>query len=89
MVPRRSAAALGAWVISGVTDGVAVWNDSRWLAREDSTEQFDGADHARQFVQKQYRCLGLGDEVIKGLFEDVYYYLWKEGTLPVNVDLLG
>ena len=26
------------------------------------------------------------DEHVAPGFEDVYHYLWKEGTLPVNVD---
>ena len=69
------------------TDGEAVWHDPRWIAREDSTEQYD-ADDARCFAEKLSGYLGLDDEVIKPAYEDVYYYLWKEGTLPANVDPL-
>ena len=31
-------------------DGEAVWHDPRWIAREDSTEQYD-ADDARRFAE--------------------------------------
>jgi uncharacterized protein (DUF2126 family) len=70
------------------TDGVPVWHDPKWIAREDSTENYDAAD-AERFTQVLCRYLNIDDEVIQAAYEDSYYYLWKEGTLPVNVDVLN
>jgi uncharacterized protein (DUF2126 family)/transglutaminase-like putative cysteine protease len=69
-------------------DGEAVWHDQRWIAREDQTEKY-GAEDAQRFIQALCRYLNVDDEVIQTAYEDVYYYLWKEGTLPTNVDVLN
>ena len=68
-------------------DGEAVWHDPRWIAQENSAEKYDAED-ARRFIHTLCRYLSVGDEVVQTAHEDVYYYLWKEGTLPTNVDVL-
>jgi len=68
-------------------DGVPVWQDPKWIAREDIEEKYEAAD-AKRFMQVLSRYLGIDDEVIQPAYEDIYYYLWKEGTLPANVDVL-
>jgi len=68
-------------------DGEAVWHDPRWIAQEDQTEKYDAED-AKRFMQTLCRYLSVDDEVVQTAYEDVYYYLWKEGTLPTNVDVL-
>ena len=68
-------------------DGVPVWHDPRWIAREDEREKYT-ADDADQFMQVLCDHLGLDQALIQTAYEDVYYYLWKEGTLPDNVDAL-
>jgi hypothetical protein len=68
-------------------DGLPVWNDPRWLAQESMKSSF-GADDAKLFVETLSRYLGIGDNTVQAAYEDVYYYLWKEGTLPENVDVL-
>jgi uncharacterized protein (DUF2126 family) len=67
-------------------DGAPVWHDARWMASEDSEEKYDTAD-AERFMQVLSRHLGIDDAVIQPAYEDIYYYLWKEGTLPANVDV--
>ncbi len=47
-----------------------------------------GAEDAKRFMQVLCRYLRIDDEDVQAAHEDVYYYLWKEGTLPVNVDVL-
>ena len=72
-------------------DGEPIWQDPKLIAQDDSltdsSEKF-AADDAERFIQTLCRYLNIDDEVIQAAYEDVYYYLWKEGTLPVNVDVL-
>ncbi|MDX2478813.1 MAG: transglutaminase family protein, partial [Desulfuromusa sp.] len=68
-------------------DGVPVWHDPKWLAQEDGDHQYD-TDDAQRFMDVLCRYLSLDSEVVQTAYEDVYYYLWKEGTLPENVDAL-
>ena len=67
-------------------DGLPVWDDPRWLADESAQHQFDTPD-AERFVRTLARYLGITDNTIEAGYEDAFYYMWKEGTLPENVDV--
>lgn len=69
-------------------DGMPVWHDTKWLARVNNKHQHDTKD-AQRFMDTLCRFLGINNETIQTAYEDVYYYLWKEGTLPENVDALN
>jgi uncharacterized protein (DUF2126 family)/transglutaminase-like putative cysteine protease len=69
-------------------DGVPVWHDPRWVADEGRDYGF-GPEEARRFLETLSRYLGVGTDTIQTAHEDVYYYLWKEGNLPENVDVLN
>ena len=65
-------------------DGEPVWQDDAWIS-----EGFDlGADpeQASQFIEALASRLNLGTTTIQPGFEDVFYYLWRERRLPVNVN---
>ncbi len=66
-------------------DGVPVWRDPALLAGEDP-DQGQGLAAAARFVKALALRLGLADELIVPGHEDTFYYLWKEGALPANVD---
>ena len=68
-------------------DGVPVWHDPKWIAQEHREENFDAED-ARKFTQVLCRYLHISSDYVQSAYEDLYYYLWKEGTLPANVDVL-
>jgi uncharacterized protein (DUF2126 family)/transglutaminase-like putative cysteine protease len=68
-------------------DGVALWED-RSLIAEDGKNYGYNAANARQFLQTLARRLQVSDEFCISAFEDVFYYMWKERRLPVNVDPL-
>jgi transglutaminase-like putative cysteine protease len=68
-------------------DGLQLWQDPRWLA-DDGGDHSLGLEHAEQFINALARQLGLQAAHVTPGYEDVYYYLWKEGTLPDNVDPL-
>ena len=66
-------------------DGVPVWRNPALYADEDRPDG-SGAPDAERFVKALADRLGLsGDHVLAG-YEDVWYYLWRERRLPVNVD---
>ena len=69
------------------SDDLPLWHDPRWIA-DDETPQGFGPEHALTFAQELTRRLGVNAGRLIPGYEDVYYYLWKERTLPVNVDPL-
>ena len=66
-------------------DGKALWNDKTLLA-DKSKESHHNSDTALEFINTLAKKLGITTDYIQPAFEDVYYNLWKEGKLPVNVD---
>jgi uncharacterized protein (DUF2126 family) len=77
------------WALSCLwrDDGRAVWKNPLLLARPTDTGDTDAgiADH---FVRTLAAVLGVAPANRVAGYEDGLYYLWKEGTLPENVDVL-
>ncbi|HEX4460651.1 MAG TPA: transglutaminase family protein, partial [Polyangia bacterium] len=67
-------------------DGEPVWRDPALIAG--SQARNDGAEQARLFVRTLVAKLGIEDGYVMPAYEDVWYWLWKERRLPVNVDPL-
>ena len=44
------------------------------------------AEDAKRFTETLARKLGITDQFMQPAFEDVFYYMWRERRLPVNVD---
>ncbi len=68
-------------------DGVPVWREPALLAEVAGDYGFTAAD-AERFAGQLAQHLGLQPQHVVPGYEDVFYYLWKEGTLPENVDPL-
>ena len=68
-------------------DGVPIWEDASLIA-EDGKDYGYTAEHARRFLEALTRRLQVDAAFIMTAYEDVFYYLWKERKLPVNVDPL-
>lgn len=66
-------------------DGQPCWNDPALFADERTPHRFT-SDDARRFIETLTGKLGLATRHVQPAFEDVYYYLWRERRLPVNVD---
>ncbi|MBN3788363.1 transglutaminase family protein [Burkholderia sp. Ac-20353] len=66
-------------------DGQPVWHDPALFAdeREPSAQS---TDDAKRFIDALAARLNLSGEHIRPGYEDVWYYLWRERRLPVNVD---
>ncbi|MCG8311845.1 MAG: transglutaminase family protein [Pseudomonadales bacterium] len=68
-------------------DGEALWQDPQLLARVDKDYGFDNND-AKLFIKTLAQQLGLGVNYVQPVYEDTLYYLWKEQSLPKNIDPL-
>ena len=66
-------------------DGEPVWVDPT-LCADETKEGGATADTAQQFLSAVAASLGLTSEHVFPAFEDAFYYLWRERTLPTNVD---
>jgi uncharacterized protein (DUF2126 family)/transglutaminase-like putative cysteine protease len=68
-------------------DGVNVWDDPALIA-DDTRDYGFGSEQARAFATTLAERLGVDPSFAQPGYEDIWYYLWKERRLPVNVDPL-
>jgi uncharacterized protein (DUF2126 family) len=68
-------------------DKVPIWEDASLIA-EDGKNYGYTAEHARRFMEALILRLQVDPAFTITAYEDVFYYLWKERKLPVNVDPL-
>ena len=66
-------------------DGSAAWHNPALFADERVPSHYSSED-ARRFIHTLSNKLHLSDKYITAGHEDVWYYLWRERRLPVNVD---
>jgi uncharacterized protein (DUF2126 family) len=66
-------------------DGEAAWTDGSLFADEQNPEGHGAAD-AERFIAALAAQLGVNAGHVQPGYEDVWYYLWRERQLPVNVD---
>ncbi len=68
-------------------DGTPLWREPQLLADIHRDYQYDHS-HARQFAQQLAGQLGLQSSDLVPGYEDVLYWVWKEGSVPSNLDPL-
>ncbi|MBK1694135.1 IMP dehydrogenase [Chromatium weissei] len=68
-------------------DGVPVWRDSALFSQENQTYGHTAVD-AERFIHTLASHLGVDFNHAAPAYEDVWYYLWREARLPVNVNPL-
>ena len=66
-------------------DGQPCWEDPTLFADEREPSYYTTAD-AQRFIERLTQRLQLDTQYIAPGYEDVWYYLWRERRLPVNVD---
>ena len=66
-------------------DGEPLWQDPKLCARDDAPPGH-GARDAERFAIRIAERLGVNATHMQPAYEDVYYHLWRERRLPVNVD---
>lgn len=75
------------WAISVVSraDGEPIWRDVDRFAMSGDAPGHTTADGER-FIRTLIDVLGIPDSGLMPGYEDIWYYLWRERRLPVNVD---
>lgn len=68
-------------------DGEPVWHRPELYADE-TVDAGRSPRDAERFAIALARRIGVTPECVQSGYEDTYYYLWREGTLPVDVDPL-
>jgi len=66
-------------------DGQPCWRNPALFADERRPARCTSED-AQRFIRRLAGQLGLPDQHVQPAYEDVFYYLWRERKLPVNVD---
>ena len=66
-------------------DGQPCWRNPELFADERRPHAYTGED-ADRFIRALAQRLNVSDRYIQPAHEDVFYYLWRERRLPVNVD---
>ncbi|MCG2634111.1 MAG: transglutaminase family protein [Gammaproteobacteria bacterium] len=66
-------------------DGIPVWRNPALLTGITAPDNKD-LGQARQFARALAAHLGISSNYLQPAFEDSYYFLWLEGTLPDNID---
>lgn len=66
-------------------DGQPIWRNPELFADERQPSNYTNEDAGR-FIRSLASRLQLTDKFIQPGYEDVFYYLWRERKLPVNVD---
>ncbi|MEI8212440.1 MAG: transglutaminase family protein [Planctomycetota bacterium] len=74
------------WALSCIwrTDGQPIWHDEQWIADERRDYGFTFTQ-ARAFATRLASHLGVDPRWTMPAYEDVYYYMWREQRLPINV----
>ncbi len=68
-------------------DGVPIWENTALIASDDF-DYSHTATQARYFLEALTRRLQVDLSFAIAAYEDVFYYMWKERRLPMNVDPL-
>jgi uncharacterized protein (DUF2126 family) len=66
-------------------DGQPVWHNPSLFADEEHPAGHGPAD-ADRFIRELCVQLDVPDDHVQAGYEDVWYYLWRERRLPINVD---
>jgi uncharacterized protein (DUF2126 family)/transglutaminase-like putative cysteine protease len=66
-------------------DGEPIWSNPK-LAADEQVPQAVDEQTANKFLRHVAEELGLNSQFVFPVFEDAFYYLWRERRLPANVD---
>jgi len=66
-------------------DGVAIWHDTTLIAGE-RDDRGASVETSREFLQRLATRLGVDRRHVFAAYEDIGYFLWREGKLPINVE---
>lgn len=67
-------------------DGNPIWKNDTLLAEPDKDYGFD-VEHAERFMHHLANQLHISPDYIRPAYEDIFFFLWTEEKLPINIDL--
>jgi len=67
-------------------DSYPVWKNIKLIAHEKTEKEYTH-EEAKLFTGELAKQLALSTDNISVAHEDVFYFLWAEGKMPVNIDL--
>ncbi len=68
-------------------DHYPIWKNTGLIANEKIEKKFDWQD-AGIFAKELARHLAVSEDNVSAAYEDIFYFLWSEGKLPLNIDPL-
>jgi transglutaminase-like putative cysteine protease len=68
-------------------DHYPIWKNIRLVGNEKTEKKFTWSD-AEKFAKELAKHLAVSEDNVSAAYEDIFYFLWTEGKLPVNVDPL-
>jgi uncharacterized protein (DUF2126 family)/transglutaminase-like putative cysteine protease len=68
-------------------DHYPIWKNIRLIANEKIERKFDWQD-AEIFTKELAKHLAVSVDNVSAAYEDIFYFLWSEGKLPLNIDPL-
>lgn len=69
-------------------DGKSIWKNEKLLDAPNNPDADFQQEDANRLIKRIATHLNLKQKNITPAYEDIPYYLWKEGTLPDNVNVL-
>ena len=66
---------------------IPIWKNIHLIAHEKIEKKYT-LDDAEQFTKELAKHLAVSENNISAAYEDIFYFLWTEGKLPVNIDPL-
>ena len=66
-------------------DGRPIWQNETLLAEPNKGYGFD-VEHAEKFIRHLTNQVNISSDYIRPVYEDIAFFLWTEGKLPINID---
>ena len=66
-------------------DGLPIWKDLSLIAHEATKTKYTRED-AAVFSAELAKHLAVSPENVTPVYEDIFYFLWTEGKIPINID---
>jgi uncharacterized protein (DUF2126 family)/transglutaminase-like putative cysteine protease len=69
-------------------DHIPLWKNAGLIAHDETEKKYTAAD-AEAFMKELTRHLAVSEDNISTAYEDVFYWLWTEGKMPLDTDPLA
>jgi uncharacterized protein (DUF2126 family)/transglutaminase-like putative cysteine protease len=66
-------------------DGYPIWRDINLIAHEKIEKKYTH-EHAEKIAKELAKHIAVSTDNVSAAYEDIFYFLWQEGKVPVNID---